>query len=57
MSRTVSRLESIYINCRKKVDVKKKEQAKATVLAKAIRKSQKQTLFPTGVLRRHSILC
>ena len=44
-------IESIYSVCREKVDVNKKEQAKATVLAKAILKSQKQTLILTGVLR------
>jgi len=51
MRRTVSRLESIYSKCREKAGVNKKEQSKATVLAKALLTSQKQTLILTGVLR------
>ena len=55
METTVTKLESIYATCRERAKAKfvsrKKKSSESAVLAKALLKSQKQTLILTGVLR------
>jgi ABC-type multidrug transport system fused ATPase/permease subunit len=55
METTVTKLESIYAQCREKANAKfatrKKKSSESAVLAKALLASQKQTLILTGILR------